>query len=907
VVVDDNNRGNPNAEAGGRYGRLLNLAGNTAAYPSEIEIHDTWRHGQGTIMASKAFTDVIFSDPNRVKEAAKVQMVGKADKDSVIVRLCVDNTRVEKGHSMGVIGSSNSLGQWEDGKVTVMRGDNYPQWEVDVVVPKSQFPLFYRYVVVDQHKKVQAVEQGEDCRRLHLPEGAQPVDAPEGDEGNQEEREAAAVASAAADEGALRCIVQNDDMNLGKWPLYKTQWRGAGIALPVFGLRSEHGMGVGEFLDLKSMADWCARSKMKILQLLPVTDTTTHWDERDSYPYSSISVFALHPLYLRVQAIKGIPADLKSEAEKEVKRLNDPKYYSDVQWDEDLQTELDRPVHYPEVINTKRRLLWKIYQAIGAEVLESEEFKAFFERNERWIRPYGVFCWLRDFFGTANHENWGALGTGKVSMEKLKQLSAPDSDLYKGISFYWVVQYWLHLQLKEASEYCQSKGVVLKGDLPIGIDHDSVDAWFEPHLFNMHKKTGAPPDDYAQDGQNWGFPTYNWGEMRKDGFGWWRARLGAMAEYFHAYRIDHILGFFRIWEMPASATGGLLGKFSPSLPITKEELDREGIDDIDRLCEPYVKRHLMERLFGHDWKIIADKWFDSWGGDTYRFKPGLWSEVAIRDIVAKEGSPIGYKQPKEILQGMNTLINNVILLRDDHEPWTKFYPRIEMWKTSSFDELHGNAKHKLRTMYEAFFWGKQDQYWADEAMMKLPPLLDASSMLVCGEDLGMIPACVAGVLDKLGIMGLRIQRMPPPSAESKFGHCDSYPYMSVCTASCHDMSTVAGWWEEDQGRRQEFWNNILQRPGEAPHKCTPEVATMITEQHLWAPSCFAIFPIQDLFAMEDSLANHNPKADQINWPPNPAHYWRWRSKVSVEDLLKNNNFADRIKNMVLNCGRDGGY
>jgi 4-alpha-glucanotransferase len=649
-------------------------------------------------------------------------------------------------------------------------------------------------------------------------------------------------------------------------------------------------------------------SRSQILQLLPITDTTCFWDERDSYPYSSISVVALHPMYLRIQAIKDLPANIKADADKETKRFNEPKYFTSPQMDTDLNVELHRPVDYPAMIQAKKALMQRAYDAIGQQVLASDDFQRFFKKSERWLRPYGVFCWLRDFFGTANHEEWGALGTGRVNYEKLLELSSPGSDLYKGVGFYWVMQYWLHLQLKEASNYCQSKGVALKGDLPIGIDHDSVDAWYEPHFFNMHKKTGAPPDDYAADGQNWGFPTYNWDEMEKDGFGWWRARLGAMEEYFHAYRIDHILGFFRIWEMPSSTTGGLLGKFSPALPLSMDELRQKGINDIDRLTNPYIKQHLLENVFRHDWRRVKDRYMDDAWGDSFRFKDGLNSEVELTKIVEREGSMLGYMDRKELLAGLRSFVNNVVLLRDDKNPNEAFHPRIEMWKSSSFNELGGDQQHKLRELYQSYFYERQDQFWAEQAMRKLPPLLDASKMLVCGEDLGMIPACVAGVLDKLVIMGLRIQRMPPPSANcGQFGRCDAYPYMSVATPSCHDMSTAAGWWEEDQGRRNHFWNEVCQRQGEAPHKYTPEVAMMLFKQHLWAPSCFAIFPIQDILALEDSLANQNARSDQINWPPNPQHYWRWRCKASMDEISRCNSLNDKIRALVNECGRNGGY
>lgn len=905
-IVDDNHQHLPLPEGGGKSGRALYLAGPVATFPAVMEVRDVWKSqtSLSSIMLSSAFTDVIFHDASRFKNKApvKAKVNGKKDNGEFILRLTMENPRVEPGHTMGVIGSCPALGGWEDGKVTPMSGTNFPLWELEIAVSPQHMPVEYRYVIMeDKTRKVLAVEQGDTAHRVE-------VNAASLEESltNMDIKDAGGKLS------TCNAVVINDDPDpsISANPLFKTQWRGAGVALPVFGLRTAKGMGVGEFADLKLVTDWCNKAGLKMIQLLPVTDTTSHCptDSRDSYPYSSISVYALHPMYLRLGDIPSLPGDLKTEIEQETRRFNDPNYFREKQWDADLKTDLDRPVDFDEMMKAKIRILRKVFEAIGKQTLDSEGFKQFMLEGAHWLKPYGLFCWIRDFFGTANHEEWGALGAGRVSEEKLEEMTAPTSDFYKGISFYWFTQYQLHLQLKEASEYAATHGVVLKGDLPIGVDHDSVDAWYMPHLFHMDKKTGAPPDDYAEDGQNWGFPTYNWDAMAQDGYSWWSNRLGWMSRYFQAFRIDHILGFFRIWEMPATATGGLLGRFRPSLPITIEELRQNGLESqINRLTNPYIKRHLLERNFGHDWFRIKERFLEDDGYDSFRFKAGLQSEVACKAIVEKEGSPIGYKRPEEIIHGLNQLINNVVLLRDDDRPNDSFYPRIEMWKSSSFQELPGDLQHNLRTLYQSYFYGRQDQYWADTAMKKLPALLDASRMLVCGEDLGMIPACVAGVLEKLVIMGLKIQRMPSPGeSDSKFGRPDRYPYMSVCTPSCHDMSTVAGWWEEDQGRRQEFWNTLLQRPGEAPGSCTTEVLDMIVKQHLWSPSCWAVFSLQDLLGMDDRLKSKNPKGDQINWPPNPAHYWRWRSSVSMEDLMKTEDFAARLKKLIMESGRCGG-
>ena len=148
---------------------------------------------------------------------------------------------------------------------------------------------------------------------------------------------------------------------------------------------------------------------------------------------------------------------------------------------------------------------------------------------------------------------------------------------YPHISIYYFIQFHLHLQLLEATNYARANGVVLKGDIPIGISRNSVEAWTEPHYFNLNGQAGAPPDDFSVNGQNWGFPTYNWEVMEQDDYSWWMKRFRKMSEYFDAYRIDHILGFFRIWEIPMHAVHGLLGQFVPSLPMSREEIESYGL------------------------------------------------------------------------------------------------------------------------------------------------------------------------------------------------------------------------------------------------------------------------------------------------------------------------------------------
>lgn len=296
-------------------------------------------------------------------------------------------------------------------------------------------------------------------------------------------------------------------------------FKGAGTAVPVFSLRTERDFGIGEFRDLRPLVDWAAATGQSIIQLLPINDTTRKGGWEDSYPYSPVSSFALNPMYIHLQDL-GIREDAAFRKK---------------------QAELNRlpGIDYPKVFKAKMALVRKAFEQNGARDLASAAFKKFYRKNISWLGEYAEFCAQRDGLET---------------------------------EYYAWMQYHLDKQLSEEVVYAHSKGVYLKGDLPIGVSRDSAEAYWHPELFNLDSSTGAPPDYFSVDGQNWGFPTYNWEEMAKDNFAWWKARLRKMSEYFDAFRIDHILGFFRIWEIPVEFQTGLEGHFNPAMPYSEQEI-----------------------------------------------------------------------------------------------------------------------------------------------------------------------------------------------------------------------------------------------------------------------------------------------------------------------------------------------
>lgn len=660
-------------------------------------------------------------------------------------------------------------------------------------------------------------------------------------------------------------------------------WRGAGVAIPMFSVRSESDLGVGEFLDLKLLVDWAVSSGFHLVQLLPINDTSVYGMWWDSYPYSSLSVFALHPLYLRVQALsEEIPADIKQEIQQ-------------------AKLELDRKdVDYEATMAKKLSIAKKVFAQEKEIVLSSSSFQKFFSENQDWLKPYAAFCFLRDFFETSDHSQWGTFSC--FSKEKLDKLVSKDSVHYDIICFHYYIQFHLHIQLAEAAEYARKKGVVLKGDLPIGVGRDSVDTWVYPTLFRMSTSTGAPPDYFDKNGQNWGFPTYNWEEMSKDNYGWWRGRLSQMAKYFTAYRIDHILGFFRIWELPDHAITGLCGKFRPSIPLSQEELEKEGIWDFDRLTRPYIRLEMLQEKFGDSWNVIGSSFLNEYQKECYEFKDDCHTEkqtaAKLKSILARS---VLSESEEELRHKLFDLLREIVLIRDPEDP-RKFYPRFNIDDTSSFKALDENSKNVLKRLYYDYYFQRQESLWRDNALKTLPALMNSSDMLACGEDLGLIPSCVPPVMQELGLIGLRIQRMPG-EADLEFGIPSQYPYMTVCAPSCHDCSTMRAWWEEDDERRRRFFKTFIGSDKLPPDQCTPEVAYFILQQHVEAPSMWAIFPLQDLLALNAAYTTRPAPEETINDPTNPKHYWRYRAHVTMETLLSDKEHMTLIKNLISGSGR----
>jgi len=502
---------------------------------------------------------------------------------------------------------------------------------------------------------------------------------------------------------------------------------------------------------------------------------------------------------------------------------------------------------------------------------------------------------LRDKHQTADFSSWNEKGTPE---EQIKKYSNKRSKSYKDLAFYLYLQFHADSQLTKIKKYGEEKGIVLKGDLPIGIYRYSSDAWMAPELYNMEAQAGAPPDDYAEDGQNWGFPTYNWEVMAKDQFLWWRKRMSKLAEYFGALRIDHILGFFRIWEIPMEQISGTLGRFNPRLPYSTDELSRHGLHgDYSRFTIPNFSFVTLQDLFGDDIHHIIKTVLNTFSDGRFTFRDDIEDQKTLKAFIESSDDRILKRHNDNLLR----LMTEVLILVDEELPTFRFNPRITLHKTFLYQELSSAEKNIFDGIYNEYFFVRHDQFWKEQAYWKLPALLEATDMLICGEDLGMIPGSVPGVMKNLNVIPLEIQRMPKTWGE--FGNPRQYDYFSVCSPSCHDMSTIRGWWEEDEDRATRFWNGHWYRHGNAPQPCPPEVVSGHIWEHLHSPSMIAIFPLQDLLGMDTSLRHPEATSQQINVPSNSNHYWRFRMHLNLEDILGHKEFIETLKGMIEDSGR----
>ena len=764
-------------------------------------------------------------------ESLQVQRVPLYRK-TIIFRVSAPQLR--HGQSVAILGSHPALGCWNPARYLRMEPIGLCDWLLSVNVDAILMPLEFEYVTVDDTTHtLQTWEEG-DNRTI---EGMLPPE------------------QTAVPDGTV-LVVYGESLRVKE-----ETWRAAGVAVPVFSLRSSHSCGVGDFGDLRLLVDWAVATGMKLIQLLPVNDTTASCSWSDSYPYNIVSAFALHPQYLDLQALGSLRDKKRMTVFLRQQRELNTLGYTD----------------YEAVQRVKSDYVLAVFEERGNQTLDSKEFKLWFEANRDWLEPYAQ--WIM------NH----------------KKMDISNYD------YLYYVQYHLHLQLKAAADYARSKGVVLKGDVPIGVNRDSVETATHPDFFCLDCSTGAPPDNFSPNGQNWGFPTYRWNKGQQQSsfhkspsslYDWFQRRLRWMEQYFDAIRIDHVLGFFRIWEIPQDAVFGLLGHFSPSLPMTQGEIEYFGLPfRKDLFTRPFINDRVLQRLFGLHVPYVRDNFLIPRSYGLYDLKAEYDTQQKIRQ--AFEGR--GDENSLWIRDGLYRLVSNVLFLEDPRQP-EMYHPRIGAWQDLVYEALTSDEKDAYMRLYNNYYFQRHNMFWGNTAMRRLSEVFGQTRMLCCAEDLGMLPDCVQPVLDALRILTLEIQSLPKQSGY-EFSHLDGYPYRSVATISTHDMSPLRLWWEESPERTQRFYVSMLQKQGRAPEHLPAHLAEEIIARHLYCPSMLCILSLQDWLAMDMELRSKHPREERINVPSDPYNHWKYRMHLPLEDLIAASKYNNKVRTMITRSKR----
>ncbi|WP_333801505.1 4-alpha-glucanotransferase [Phnomibacter sp.] len=804
----------------------------------EIQVIDQWNYAGEFENAfyTQPFTQTLFEYAGEKVKAGSSKGVNHIFK--------VKAPLLGSNETLCLLGSDAALGSWNEADCIVMRKEG--NWyTAGLNLSKAQFPIAYKYGVYNTASK-QLVRYEDGSNRMLY--------------------------------GMVKkqLVILHD----GFAALPNNTFKGAGVAIPVFSLRSENGLGVGEFTDIPQLADWCKQVGMKLVQLLPLNDTSATGTWTDSYPYAAISAFALHPQYINLEKVAGKKhaALLKGldEAKARLNALED--------------------VDYEALMQLKWQYLKALYEAQKDSWQKDAAYQEYFEQNKHWLEPYAAFCYLRDKYNTTEFHTWKTHSS--YDAKNVAKLLSPKAKSYDAVAIHLFVQWHLHLQLKAAVDYAHTQGLVVKGDIPIGIYRHSCDAWTQPELYNMDAQAGAPPDDFAVKGQNWGFPTYNWQRMQADGFAWWKQRFEQMSLYFDAFRIDHILGFFRIWSIPMDAVEGILGRFVPCLPVHIDEFAQKGIwFDYNRYCQPFINEQLVNEWFGEKADWVKATFLEDMGWGSLRMKDAFATQRKVEAWFTEH-----FEVEEWIKLKLYDCISNVILIEEPGSNGTQYHFRIGMEGTSSYQWLNEHVRRQLSELYVNYFFRRQNDFWRQQAMQKLPALKASTNMLICGEDLGMVPDCVPGVMKDLGFLSLEIQRMPKDPTK-EFFHPGDAPYLSVVTPSTHDMSTIRGWWEESRDTTQRFYNEQLGQWGEAPFYCEPWINRAIITQHVYSPAMWSIFQLQDLLGSSAELRRTDPNAERINVPANPKHYWRYRMHLTLSELQSADTFNTDIHGLLQSSGR----
>ena len=663
-----------------------------------------------------------------------------------------------------------------------------------------------------------------------------------------------------------------------------------GVAVPLGALYTKENPVIGEYPDLAVFAEFCKKSQIEIIQLLPVNDTGTQ-----SSPYSGLSAYALHPIYIRLSDIPEFKA--LYEADEKFRKKYDSfisKFGYALRYD------------YDGISKAKESLILDLYAS--SETYKNgkadEKLSKFIKDND-WVKTYSVYKNLKHNYEQASWKSWHKEDQ-KKSAEEIAALWNKKA-FYKEHLFHAWCQMIAAEQLLEATKKVHELGIKIKGDMPILMNDDSCDAWAFPQFFNQELRAGSPVDNENPTGQNWGFPTYNWKNLKADGYSWWKKRLTLSEKFYDAYRLDHILGFFRIWAIPDTDANAINGHTEPYAALKIDDLYKLGFDDdrIRWLSQPHIPTGVIEDItWNHEsahkiLSVFCDKIENE---ELWRFKKSVKGSQQIYWTNLSEYC--NDDAANRIRQKLVEYWSNRTLLEVAKN---KFVPLWIYFKSTSWQTLNDREKDILKKEFDALDV-KNETLWRKQSDEILSELTKSVKMTPCGEDLGVDIKCVPEIMQKNGILGLRVIRWSRKWAENGQPYIPFADYnpLSVATTSVHDSSTIRQWWNEEKDSAKAFvYENAeafgLKKDWAEAEKYsqtdfTPELAQKILAACTKANSMWLIVPIQDFLYMEKRYWLDNAADERINIPGSVTQFnWTYRLPLDIAELTNDDNLTEKIK------------
>lgn len=700
--------------------------------------------------------------------------------------------------------------------------------------------------------------------------------------------------------------------------------RKTGVVVPLSALYTKDSPAVGDFVSLKAFADFCAQCGLGVIQLLPVNDTGTQ-----SSPYSALSAFALHPMYIHIESLPEFEDAMKNC------RPFSAAYKAFVK-----ECKYGARFDYAKVSEGKIKLLHLLYSYMEKVISSkkksaqtpSDSSKSFadhydyeiktFVADNPWVVAYAVFKDLKDSFSQASWKEWTE---DKRTMNRRQiELRWSNRALRSSHNFYVWCQMRAASQFKDASNYIRAQGIILKGDLPILMNEDSVDCWAWPEFFNQELRAGSPPDADNPLGQRWGFPTYNWDKIISDDFSWWKDRVRFASNYYSAFRLDHVLGFFRIWEYSEKETTAFLGHTNPYAYTERRVLQKMGFDDgrLHWLSQPHIPTEAVGSILGNwdEARSVMSKICVRIGDEE------LWNfkdEITCDSLIYATAFVDDEEKNRAIQNVLAEKWRDRTLIEIEKD---RFVPVWSYSATTAWKSLSMEEKKSLEQEFAAL-QEQENELWKSHAFEILRPIVKKTEMQACAEDLGANLPALNEVLPALDIASLRVVRWTRrwDQMNQPYEAFDTYPHLSVTSTSVHDSSTIREWW---QNEKQSVWafletvksaeqkNELFapdldtlmeKKPDESLKKYPvnvdtcfdPKVAAFVLEKCAGTRSRWFINPLQDYLYLDASCYREKAGDERINVPGTVnENNWTYRMPVSVEDLASKSALIQEIRKIA---------